>query len=649
MTTLDRDELSLIWGLLNDRSVPTKDREGVCTGAPDSGDCNFDNLFAQIAAIRETLKRFANGDFGKEVSSRGTVAGYLKTLQANLRHLAWQAEQVAAGDFTQRVDFMGDFSRAFNTMTVRMEQLLQDSWERERQLLWDILNSCPLCFAILVEGTIRFATPFLQRFLGISIGDHLTDYLVSLEQEARLRTELLTGPIIDWQSVSLQTKSGVRKEMLVYLVQSSYYDEKGTMVWLVDVTQSRLTETDLRKAKDTAEDLARIKGEFLANMSHEIRTPMNAILGMTHLIQQTRLSEKQSIYIETTEKSAKLLLRVINDILDFSKIEAGKLDIDLAPFSLPSMLREVLFVVGESAEKKQIQLVCDVTPEIPDTVIGDSIRFTQVLINLLNNAIKFTMGGQVRLCMQVADRDDHTILLRCSISDTGIGMSKEQLARLFTPFTQADSSTSRRFGGTGLGLSICKNLVEMMGGTIWCESRENKGSTFYFTVRFMLALPIELVDKSDENRCANETTEKMPERRIMIPQHLQGIPILLVEDNKINQLVAVELMKLKGFDVDIAVNGLQAIEMVDQKAYGIVLMDIQMPEMDGFQATRLIRQNFRHADLPILAMTANAMSGDRERCIDAGMNDHITKPIDPTTLYQSIVRWAKPTGVGREA
>ena len=638
-----QSNFAIVRGILNDRSVPAQ------SAAVASENDDLGRLCADIAEIRETLKRFANGNFDQTITIRGAIAGYLKTLQANMRHLSWQAEQVAAGDFSQRVDFMGDFSRAFNTMTVRMEQLLKDERERERQLLLEILECCPICFAVTVDEKVRFATPFMKQFLGIELDERLIDFFATAESCHCLIEASQTERTVHWCPVTLQTKSGETKEMLAHLFSGEYHDEPATMVWLVDVTQIRQVEWELRQARDAAEELARMKGDFLANMSHEIRTPMNAIIGMTHLLRHTDLSEKQSVYVGTTEKSAKLLLRIINDILDFSKIEAGKLEMEEKSFSLPAVFQEALSVVRESTEKKQLRLLCDLAPDLPRTVIGDSVRFIQILLNLLNNAIKFTSEGSVRLKVRINHKDNDAVILLCSVADSGIGIAEEHLNRLFMPFMQADNSTSRRYGGTGLGLAICKNLIEIMGGTIWCESRVNEGTTFYFTVRFLLpayaavpnAPPSEITTvvtaQSDEERL-----DDLNERRVEIPEHLRGIPILLVDDNKVNRLVAAELLTLKGFTVDMAANGRQAVEKVGQKEYGLVLMDIQMPEMDGFQATRVIRQNPQWADLPILAMTANTMAGDRELCLEAGMNEHISKPIDPTTLYRNIVEWAKP-------
>jgi len=652
MPSSDQQKISLVKRLLDNPSIPAFTEEDA-----ESADDGFADVYSKIVSIRETLKQFAKGDFSVDISVRGVVAGSLKTLQSHLRHLTWQVEQVANGDFTQRVDFMGDFSRAFNGMTVQMERLLRDSKERERLLLLEILDSCPVCFSILVDGEVRFATPFMKNFLGIEVGNSLSDFLVSLEFGEEETGVLFNESSLHWRSVVVRTKGGDIKEMLANVYPTKYYDEQGTMAWLIDITTIKRAEAELRKARDAAEDLARTKGEFVANMSHEIRTPMNAILGMAHLLRQTKLSEQQIVYVETAEKSAQMLLRIVDDVLDFSRMEKGRLAMDSLSFSPQMVLQEVLLVLSDPAGKKGLELVIEVARDVPEMVVGDPIRLKQVLLNLSDNAIKFTDKGRVCLRTSVDHLNDDGVTLLFSVSDTGIGMSEASQSRLFNPFTQIDNSMSRRYGGTGLGLVISKNLVEMMKGTIWCESWESAGTTFFFTAHFAhvpiidtiapkeaIPLPVSVVPPQEKNAVPTDDSDE--ERRVDIPKRLQGLPILLVEDNRINQLVAIELLKLKGFAVDVAANGRQAVDMIRQKEYGLVLMDLQMPEMDGFEATQLLRQDPRFAELPILAMTANTMATDREHCLEAGMNDHIAKPIDPTVLYQSIVKWAKPVESG---
>ena len=633
MTLPDPQKVTLVKQLLDAPSAPTIE--------DDPWDRDFTELYSKIALIRETLKRFAKGDFDSDITCRGAVAGSLKALQANLRHLTWQVEQVAGGDFSQRVDFMGDFSRAFNTMTTRMEQLIKDSKERERLLLLEILNSCPVCFSILVDGAVRFATPFMKDFLGVEVGDRLSDFFQSREIGERLIAEHRNERTFHWISIAMKAKGGDIKEMLANVYPTNYYDEQGIMVWLVDVTPIRDAEAELRRARDAAEALSRAKDAFVANMSHELRTPMNAVLGITHLLRQTKLSDQQEGYVKTMEKSVHILMRIVDDVLDFSRMTEGVLAMKSQAFSPAVALQEVLFAVSESVERKGLSLNCDAAADVPETVVGDPLRLKQVLLNLVDNAIKFTETGGIRLHVGIDRQNGNEVTLFFSVADTGIGVSEVDSLHLFNPFMQVDSSMSRNYGGTGLGLAICKNLVEMMQGTIWCESRESEGTTFFFTVKF--TLPPMTDEHSEPSPPADdeETEDVGDDQRVDIPESLLGMRILLVEDNKINQLVATGLLNQKGFSVDVAMNGRQAVDMIRQKVYGIVLMDLQMPEMDGFEATRMLRQDPRFVDLPIVAMTANTMASDRERCLEAGMNDHVPKPIDPPTLYRSIVQWAK--------
>ncbi len=538
---------------------------------------------------------------------------------------------------------------------------------------------------------------------------------------------------------------------------------ESAVICMVDVTVLKQLSDELLKAKDEADAASKAKSDFLANMSHEIRTPMNAIIGMAQLCLQTQLNDKQHRYVERIERASQSLLSIINDILDFSKIEAGKLEIEAVPFQLDDMLEELSDMFSEKAAAKRLELLFAVAPEVPPHLIGDQLRLSQVLINLMNNAIKFTDRGEIHLYIDFIERQDQEVCLRFSVRDTGIGLTSEQQQKLFNSFTQADTSTTRKYGGTGLGLAICKQLVELMGGTVGVDSLFGHGSTFHFTVKLRGGneKPIKLCQELegmnvlvvDENptardimrtmlesigfrvdcvrsgsdalaRCAEQDygivlfdwkeqyaagvsaltelkqqtaqqNKAMP-KLLMVSSHLDliqlneikhlelsacinkpitasrlldgivgafGKPgllpvrknqhavreqtlqllkdkrILLVEDNEMNLEVASEFLEQVGIVLSIATNGQIALDKLERQHFDLVLMDCQMPVMDGYQATRAIRARPEFADLPVIAMTANAMVGDKEACLEAGMNDHIAKPIEVNLLYQTLVKY----------
>jgi two-component system sensor histidine kinase/response regulator len=381
-------------------------------------------------------------------------------------------------------------------------------------------------------------------------------------------------------------------------------------------------------ARDRAEAASRAKSAFLANMSHEIRTPMNAIIGLTHLMQREPRSTSDGERLGKVSEAAHHLLDVINDVLDLSKIESGKLMLEHTAFPLRPLLQRCSALVAERARAKGLVLTVD-HAGVPDILVGDAMRLSQAILNLLSNAVKFTEHGRVRLQAEPMEVDARRIKLSFTVHDSGVGVPPHQLPLLFNPFEQADSSTTRRFGGTGLGLAITRRLAQLMGGEVGADSQVGVGSRFWFSAWFERAL-------------AAAPLPAEPATAGVARRYFSGARVLLAEDNLINQEVAVELLDAAGMVVDVANDGAAAVERAAAANYDLVLMDVQMPLLDGLEATRRIRAMPRHAATPIIAMTANAFGDDRIACLEAGMNDHIGKPVDPDQLYDALARWLTP-------
>lgn len=424
------------------------------------------------------------------------------------------------------------------------------------------------------------------------------------------------------------TKGGEQRTWLYY----NYLYEDASTSFVIgsaqDITDRVKMEFALRRAKMQVEESEKIKEQFLANTSHEIRTPMNAILGFTNLLLKTELTGEQQEYLTIINDSGQNLLVIINDILDLSKLRSDKLTFEEIDFDFSDLVRSVMDMFGAKAMEKNIELISHIETNVPLSCKGDPGRIKQVLINLLSNAMKFTDSGYVRLTVKLLEQTANKDTLELSVEDSGIGIAEDKLETIFDNFTQASSDTTRKYGGTGLGLSIVKNIIELQGGKIRAVRGSERGTIFIFT------LPL----KKAEIRSVGSLNKLPAKEKENEWESLKNVKILLVEDNKINQRLAQIVLNKKECQVDIVNNGAEALEILKTSWYDIILMDLQMPEMDGYETTKIIRSNTDENinTIPIIAMTAHAMSDEMSKCIQAGMDDYISKPFNPNVLYEKI-------------
>jgi len=506
----------------------------------------------------------------------------------------------------------------------------------QQTLLSTIMDNLPVAVFGKDANEFRFThwNKMSETMLGLKASDVLgkSDYDLFPSEQAdffrRKDVETMKGRRL-LEIPEEPIHSQVLGEITLRTYKVPLYDAQGNPSYLLgifeNITERKRSERELLAAREAAVEAANAKSEFLANMSHEIRTPINGVIGMTGLLLDTQLNPEQRDYTETIRNSADTLLTLVNDVLDFSKVEAGKLDLELIDFELKPLVQDVVKMLAFSATKKGLNISHHYQGELSHWFKGDPGRLRQILINLVNNAIKFTSNGSITIVVKKLNADQNTDFLHFEIVDTGIGIPQSALGRMFRAFSQADASTTRRFGGTGLGLSICKHLVDLMGGSIGVESREGNGSTFWFDIPLQVGVrPVELMN--DEVAPSFALNARLR--------------ILIAEDNPVNRMIAVRILEKLGCRADSAANGNEVLDALRNAPYDLVLMDCQMPEMDGYETTRLIRHSrtLPCVKIPIIAMTANALPGDREKCLAVGMDDYVSKPLTAEHLVTVIHR-----------
>jgi len=547
-------------------------------------------------------------------------------------------ELYAAGVYQEKVasqekEFVGTYGVARDiTARIRTARALKDSEQRFREL-------AELLPEILVEydceGLITFFNMKAIESTGYTPSELRRNFpatrLAIAEDQDTFAADiekLMSGETLPNEEYTLQRKDGTTFPVIM---RSTPITKRGRIIGgralLINITRMKKAKESLEATKEKAEVANQAKSEFLANMSHEIRTPLNGIIGMSELLGGTDLTQKQRDYLSLLKSSGKALMFLINDILDFSKIEAGKLDLEEIPFNIDQVIAEVAQIFEDQIKEKEIDLIVNIDKSIPPNLAGDPLRLRQVLVNLVSNAVKFTDKGNIQITAEarLTETDRTEVLFR--IADTGLGIDADIQNKLFNAFTQADGSTTRRYGGTGLGLAISKRIVNMMSGNIWLKSELGRGSTFSFTVRLKNIADTAASDQDTRSGYYQPQADEFAD-----------INLLLVEDSLINQRVAFEILRTTGMNVHNALNGKEALVKLEEMEFDIILMDVQMPEIDGLEATRLIREKLKLSQIPIIAMTAHAMKGDRQKCLAAGMNDYVSKPIDPKQLFNALRR-----------
>lgn len=520
----------------------------------------------------------------------------------------------------------------------------EDDARRLREQLQMQIDRMPIGYIVWGEDfRVKAWNPAAEALFGYTaleaLGKHPYDLIVPAQAKPavdEIWRRLSEGDLTAYSTNENITRDG--RTILCEWTNTPVTDpETGTMSVLSmvqDVTERASAQAALQEAKERAEEANAAKSTFLSNMSHEIRTPVSAIIGMSHLALKGERDPKQCEYLSNISLSGNHLLRVIDDILDFTKIEAGKLALETTNFSLDQIRQTVTNMVTWKAAEKGLKLSFDFDPDIPCALRGDPLRLDQILINYVNNAVKFTERGEIIIRARVEENNENGLLLRFEVQDTGIGISAGQQTKLFQDFQQADATMTRKYGGSGLGLVISKRLAELMGGAVGVTSETGIGSTFWFTARLA---------PGDGRPAHRELQEAARARALAAKAELKGARILLAEDHPFNQMIAKELLEDAEASVIVANNGKEALDLLHQERFDCILMDVQMPLVDGIEATRLMRKDAALPKIPVIALTANAFDADRERCIAVGMDDFIGKPFEPGNLYTTIAKWLPET------
>ena len=591
------------------------------------------NLWANFEQRAEALRILENEGSVRDIEVLSCIkGGEIRSFLISIEIIELDGERcllIATNDITERKRVEEALRQSEERYRTVIEEMAEGYWETDISGRYTFFNDR----VALAHRRSR------EELLGMSNKQYMDEETITRVGQT-FRQVYLTGEPVRGFAFEMIRGDGTRSanESSLSLIKDAGGKPVGFRGIVRDVTERVQAEKALQQAKEAAEAANRAKSEFLANMSHEIRTPMNGIIGMTMLALDTELTAEQRECLDMVKISADSLLSLVDDILDFSKIEAGKLDFEPIDFSLRETIDDTLKTLALRAEEKRLVLAGTVVPAVPNHLIGDPGRLRQILINLVGNAVKFTSNGQIVLRVEMESRSAEQTVLHFSVTDTGIGIPANKLEVIFEAFSQADGSTTRRFGGTGLGLTISSKLVGMMGGRIWVESTPGVGSTFHFTARF--GAPQEQATSFEFTQqpgwlAASETTSGNKEA---LSGTGRSFHILLAEDNVVNQSLAVRLLEKQGHQVVVAADGRQAVAAFETERFDLILMDVQMPEMNGYEATAAIRDKEKETGghIPIIAMTAHAMTGDRERCLAAGMDRYIAKPIDVDDLFAAI-------------